>query len=353
MSVTAVATPSAAWEARFLGRPFIHLWFDYLIIGGGLSLVLTLALNASGGAWGERVLGGGLPIFLFLSNLAHFAASTVRLYTRPHAFRTYRFLTRGLPLVSVIVLSLAIWQPGGLGTHLQALLLTWSPFHYAAQAYGLSLMYCYRSGCTLDDASRRILRVTCLAPFLFSFMTGSGAGLEWFVRPIALMAHPGLLAAREATSLTLGLATFLLPVALFVRLLAQGKAMPLISVLIVLANGVWWITLWYMQAFVWATIFHGLQYLAITLIFHVRERLQSPGNARPWWFHVLTFYALCLLLGYGLFQLLPLAYLAAGFGWAESVLLVIAAINIHHFIVDAYIWRLRSDPNYQVVTAAA
>ena len=43
----------------------------------------------------------------------------------------------------------------------------------------------------------------------------------------------------------------------------------------------------------------------------------------------------------------------AGFGWAQSVVLVIAAINVHHFIVDAYIWRLRRDPNYRVVVSAA
>jgi hypothetical protein len=34
----------------------------------------------------------------------------------------------------------------------------------------------------------------------------------------------------------------------------------------------------------------------------------------------------------------------------ESVLLVVAAINIHHFIVDAYIWRLKpGDRNRQIV----
>jgi hypothetical protein len=31
---------------------------------------------------------------------------------------------------------------------------------------------------------------------------------------------------------------------------------------------------------------------------------------------------------------------------------MVAIINIHHFIVDAYIWRLRRDPNYAVVTSA-
>ena len=31
---------------------------------------------------------------------------------------------------------------------------------------------------------------------------------------------------------------------------------------------------------------------------------------------------------------------------------MIAVINIHHFIVDAFIWRLRRDPNYRVVIGA-
>ncbi len=55
------------------------------------------------------------------------------------------------------------------------------------------------------------------------------------------------------------------------------------------------------------------------------------------------FYVVCLLLGYGLFNSLPLAYVVVGFGPVEAVLLVAAAINIHHFVVDAYIWRLKKD----------
>jgi hypothetical protein len=33
------------------------------------------------------------------------------------------------------------------------------------------------------------------------------------------------------------------------------------------------------------------------------------------------------------------------------MLLVIAIINIHHFIVDRYIWRLRKDRNYRHVVS--
>ena len=352
MSAVAAAPAARTLEGR-LGRTFLHPAFDYLVIGGGLSLLFTAFLSASGAPRGLSLAAASLPAFLFFSTLAHFAASTVRLYTMPKAFEAHRFLTMSFPLVSLAVMTLAIARPEGLGANLQALYLTWSPYHYAAQAYGLAVMYCYRSRCELTDAEKWLLRATCLLPFLFAFLEESGAGLEWFVSPATFRGHPWLSVARDDVRLALGLLTLVTPLVLFALLARRGRAMPLISLLIVAANGVWWVALRYMDAFVWATVFHGLQYLAITLVFHVRERLGEPGNRHGWLRHSLHFYALCLLLGYGLFQLLPFAYQAAGFGWAESVLLVVAAINVHHFIVDGYIWRLRRTPNYAVVTGAA
>ena len=55
------------------------------------------------------------------------------------------------------------------------------------------------------------------------------------------------------------------------------------------------------------------------------------------------------VLGYLLFQVWPHAGPLVGFAYAETLPLGVALINIHHFIVDAFIWRLRKDPNYQVV----
>jgi hypothetical protein len=70
--------------------------------------------------------------------------------------------------------------------------------------------------------------------------------------------------------------------------------------------------------------------------------------------HALWFYGASLALGYALFHALPRAFTLAGFGMVESMLLVIAAINVHHFIVDAYIWKLRpGDSNRRVVDAGA
>jgi hypothetical protein len=214
-------------------------------------------------------------------------------------------------------------------------------------------MYCYRSGCALGPSHKRWLRLACLMPFLFALVNARGAGLEWFV-PESVWKTAPIDHARAFLLTTLGLLSFVLPSVLFLRLqFVLQRPMPVISLLLMVSNGVWWITLTYMDAFVWATIFHSLQYLAIVTIFQVKDDLRRAGAARRWWPYALRFYGLCLLLGYFLFQVWPHAYVLMGFGYAQSLLLVVAVINIHHFVVDAYIWRLRKDPNYAVVTGAA
>ena len=93
------------------------------------------------------------------------------------------------------------------------------------------------------------------------------------------------------------------------------------------------------------------------IIFHVRERRDREPAAGPavmgrWLRPAAEFYAVCVVVGYLLFQAWPHASVLASLRFSQSFLIMVAIINIHHFIVDAYIWRLRRDPNYAVVTSA-
>ena len=344
MSALAAPFPGAARRPPVvhLGRAFVHPLFDLLIIGSGLSLALTPVFlwSTHSPALGQR-LELWLPLLVLVSNSAHFAASTVRLYTKPGALREMPFLTLGFPLATLLFLTLAIAFVDVIGRPLQMLYISWSPYHYAAQAYGLSLMYAYRSGCALDDGDKRLMRLACLLPFASSLIGGySLLGTAW--------AEP-----RLWTMSVLGWVSFALPAGLLMRLFWQRRAMlPLISIAVLASNAVWLITLGRAGAFAWATVFHGLQYLAIVTIFHVKDRLKQPGNGHGWAWHTATFYVGCLALGYLLFEVWPFAYVLLGYGVAESMLLVAAIINLHHFIVDAFIWKLRQAPNYSIVTDA-
>jgi hypothetical protein len=350
MSGAAAVVSGGARGVR-VGRTFLHPAFDYLVIGGGLSLLTTLVVLGPARGALESFTSSFFALLLLLVNLTHFASSTVRLYTKPGAYREMPFLTMGLPLVTLVVLGLAVRFAEAVGAHLMNLYLTWSPYHYAAQAYGLAVMYCYRSGVALAPRDKLIFRFACLSPFLYAFLRGPVAGIEWFL-PMSLLGQPAVAEARQALVHATGAATLLAPGALLARAFWRGPALPAITLLVIVSNAVWWTALLYVNAFGWATVFHGLQYLAIVSVFHVRDRMSLEGNRHRPAYHAAWFYLVCLGLAYLLFKAWPYAFVAAGFGLAESALLVVATVNIHHFIVDAYIWRLRRDPNYRIVTEA-
>jgi hypothetical protein len=337
-------------EARsaLLGRTFGPALFDYLLIGGGLSLLWTGVI-----LWTPigptRVGAGDLALIILLANSTHFAASTVRLYTMPDAVHKMPRLTLVFPLVTLAVLTLAIAGVDEGGGNLYALYLTWSPYHFAAQAFGLAVMYSYRSGCMLSALDKRLLRWACLMPFFHSFLAGAGSGASWLL-PADWLGLPAVGMTRDALRSALRVLVFVAPLLVFAKVWRSGRSMPLISLMVVLANGVWWITLTHAHAFLWATVFHGIQYLMIVIVFHTREQMALPGNRHGPLYHSLWFYGVCLVLAYALFRLVPLGYVWAGFGYTESLLLVVAAINLHHFIVDGFIWRLgRGGSNRRIV----
>jgi hypothetical protein len=356
MSAAASAPPHAA---GFVGRCFVGPWFDYTFIGAAASLpVLVVVLYGStlpglaGIAAGVEQFAGPdwLPWMVLVFSMTHFAASTVRLYTKPGAMEALPFATRVLPLVFLVGLAICVAASDVLGHPLQALYLTWSPYHYAAQAYGLAVMYCVRSGCALDARTKGALRFVALAPFAYVFVAMPGIGLHWLL-PDAVQPALGTLAAGLGPAL-IGVSVAG-PLLLFGALARRATPMPLIAPLLMLVNALWWIGLAPSRAFLWATFFHGLQYLAIVVIFHVRERRARTGR-QGWWWHAAGFYGVCLVLGYALFSCLPQAFVLAGASTTESLLLVIAAVNIHHFVVDGFIWKLgRSDANRVVVESAA
>ncbi len=356
------------------GRFFVNPVFDYLLIGGGLSLVVAamahwldiqyVIVNESGRAT-ERFW-----YLVLLANSAHFGASTVRLYSKPGATGSLPFLSWGFPLVALVVLALCMCWPERLGSNLTSLYLTWSPFHYAAQTYGLSVMYSYRSGCLLGTGNKKLLWWVAMIPFLFNIFIVKNAGLDWIIGGFVFLLHQTGFPVVEHFSLseqftltmvkTLQLVVSIGGISAIMYLMwralrSREGSMPLIVALLLFTNAIWWFILSPLQAFLWATVFHAVQYLAIVIIFHLKD--QTPDketNGASAIFHIVWFYVASFILGYVLFKWLPLVYVFAGFNLAVSFALVTSVINVHHFIVDAYIWRLKkSDSNRKIVDAGS
>ncbi len=335
-----------------VGNCFVNPYFDYVIVGGLWSIL------AAGVFLYRPTLVQGMDMFtlavlILLVNSAHFAASTVRLYSKPIYFQDHPFVTLALPIITLLGLTVFILVPNTLGKHLQALSLTWSPYHYAAQTYGLVVMYSFRSGCRLTNSEKTLLWWTCMLPFLRAFLGAPDSGLGWFVSRETLATITYLPSVLFMVTDVIFAAIFVVPAVLAWRIYSKKRQfLPLICLVLMLSNGLWWTVLDFVDGFVVATIAHGLQYLAIVIVYHVRERLRESDNKHAWLVHALSFYGKCLLLGYGLFYCWPHAYVWAGAGLVESMLLVSAAINIHHFVVDRYIWRLSTPANTRTMMDA-
>jgi hypothetical protein len=337
---------ASAWP---LGRTFVSPAFDLAFIGGGLSLIFGVLAYAGGLRFGPE----HLTLVLLFGNFAHFASSTVRLYSKPGAVRALpRWLTLWLPIATLVFFTAVLLQAGWLVRYVFAVFVIWSPYHYSAQTYGLAMMYAYRSDRTLTDAQKRTVWWACLVPFLWSLLRPN-AGLAHIFEGLGFHSVPSLESMRWSVSLLLSAAALATPVIVVLRLRVRAQVtLPLLSVMIVMTNAVWWTFFNYINAMWWAAIFHGVQYLAIVTIFHVKERVRAPGNRYGTLVHTLGFYGVCVVAAWLLFVAWPDSFVAMGFDPALTPQLTVAVINIHHFIVDAYIWRLRKDPNYRTVVDA-
>ena len=127
-----------------------------------------------------------------------------------------------------------------------------------------------------------------------------------------------------------------------------GRArLPVMALVLVLVNALWLSAFTFIDAVVWATVAHSVQYLFVVSHAHAKDRARRSRtpSATPARGQMVAFYAISMAVGAGLFFGVPMLIHQASplFGqpWtlAECYVMVVAAINLHHFIVDGYIWR--------------
>jgi hypothetical protein len=342
-SVRRPPVDASSRRASLIGRCFVHPVVDYALVGGGITLPIFAALYFFPGltpANGDITL----RTFIFF-NGAHFAASTVRLYTKPGAKRDFPFLSWGFPVMCLGAVWAGLCWPA-LGKNLSALYFSWSPYHYAAQTYGLAVMYAMRSGARLDERDKTEMWWVCLLPFLYALLTAKEGGLAWFVSREWLATVPVLWMTYRAAVAILTAGVFLLPVSLFWQLhRMRGRNVPAISLLLQITNGIWWLGTDYLNGWWWTAMFHSIQYLIIVVVRHVHEQMARTDASNPKLHRPVVygsmFYGVSFVLGIFLFFIVPLVYVPLGFTATSSFTMMMIIINLHHFIVDGFIWRTK------------
>ena len=315
-----------------------------LVVGCGawsapLLLISYFAIASSTRAWSIAFYGLAL-----LFNYPHYMATIYRAYHRVEDFQKYRvFTVYTTALILLTGLLSHFWL--GILPWIFTLYVTWSPWHYSGQNYGLFTMFARRAGAPLAPAERHALYGAFIVSYLILFLgfhTGASSdplfislripavvgrwgqvGLGAVFVALSGYGLRGLVRAagwrKLAPCLTLFSSQFLwflLPTAMA---LASGIEIPQGRY----SSGV-------------LAVMHSAQYLWITS-YYARRESGGAQNWRPW-----AYFGVLVAGGIALFVPGPwLASRVFHHDFTASFLIFTALVNLHHFILDGAIWKLR------------
>ncbi len=340
MRATATTHAAGTSNRLWIQNPAIDL-----IVGCGawsapLLLVSYFAISSHVAAWSVA--------FYFLAlffNYPHYMATIYRAYHTSEDFQKYRIFTVHITGLVVLTALLSHFYVRLL-PWIFTLYLTWSPWHYSGQNYGLFMMFARRGGAAPTNTQRRALYSVFLISFLILFLNlHAGRSGD----PMFVSLQLPVVAVRWAT-LSLGAACVGLAVYGLTALYRQAGARDLIAPATLLSTQFLWFLL---PSLMTATgrfaipqsrystgvlaVMHSAQYLWITSYYARREATTNTSRWRP-----LAYFAILIAGGIALF--IPGPWLASyvfHFDFTSSFLIFTALVNLHHFILDGAIWKLR------------
>jgi tetratricopeptide (TPR) repeat protein len=325
-----------------------------LIVGCGAWSAPLLLLSYFSAASSARAWSVAFYVLALFFNYPHYMATIYRAYHRSEDFQKYRIFTVHITALMLLTLLLShFWLR--LLPWIFTIYLTWSPWHYSGQNYGLFMMFARRAGADPDRSTRRALYGAFVASYLILFL-GFHTGPS--TDPLFLsLGIPAVVSRWEQIILIVafvGLSTFGLS-----RLASATGWRKLIPSLTLFSSQFLWFLLPAAISLIRGleipqnryssgvlAVMHSAQYLWITSYYARREASgetssetsNQPGrNWRP-----LAYFGVLVVGGIALFVPGPwLASRAFHHDFTASFLIFTALVNIHHFILDGAIWKLR------------
>ncbi|MGH0037963.1 MAG: hypothetical protein ACQGVK_23275 [Myxococcota bacterium] len=331
-----------------------------VFFGYGLACLLSVPLYA----WYFLVEGhSDAPIWLgllmaILIIKPHFGATILRAYERREDRRRYAIFTVWVTL-AFFPLFIGSLHSAWLGSILVTLYVSWTPWHFSGQNYGVGVMYLRRRGIPIDGSVKRAFYATFVLSAILAVLSihmvtsslvysggvtnASSIGVIQLGVPLESGAVLGGLlgigwlgclgfVARHL--LGRAPAAALLPIGLLVLLQSLWFVVPALA----LTTRIFSLPPEYSLPFfaVWTSAFHSTQYLWITS-YYARRSNPDRGGA--------VYLGRAVLVGAALVS--PAVLFAPGLlgefvpNGAHVPLLVLALMNLHHFVLDGAIWKLR------------
>jgi tetratricopeptide (TPR) repeat protein len=352
------------------GRPWLFGPWPDLFIGCGLGYALLFAVLCWAGPRAPELVPYGLaPLVLMFSGMPHYGATVLRVYEQRAQRRRYAFFSVWLTGFFLAWFVLGLHVPL-VGSAMLTLMLTWSPWHYSGQNYGIALVFLRRAGVPVAPGVKRALYASFFLSFALTLLAvhGEQPGSSYAPSDYGSSAYSFLslgipdairLPAFAICGAAYALCT-LVSLSALVRAGSLRRVMP--AALLVATQSLWFsvpvLARYYgvlqgalplgreyaAYAFLWVAVGHTWQYLWITSYYARRE---NPGRSQQ------GYLVRCLLSGALLFAVPALLCAPGMLGRvpfdAGLLVLVNALVNLHHFVLDGAIWKLRDGPIARVL----
>ena len=325
---------------------FVNAPVDVLAVGG-LSVLVWAALVATDGALlSKKAYLGVVFAFNFLLNFPHFFATSYRLYHSMENVRQYPLTAVAVPVVVLAGAACALVWPGQVAPVYVAVFLLWSPYHYAGQTVGISLLYARRAGFVMAGLERFALASFSFSTFvvLMTNQNSTGNDIVFFGLSTPSFNLPGYLV--DLSVLWMAVCALLLGFVVVRWTLRSGRLFPLIVLVPPAAQFIWFFAGASIEVFyAFLPFFHGLQYLFIawvTQLKEVRDQTGAEPSRRFVVLQTLRWGVIIFLGGILLFYAAPVGIEWLGVHPVIAWSVVLATVNMHHFFVDGVIWKLHN-----------
>jgi tetratricopeptide (TPR) repeat protein len=350
---------SATRSDRWLFGPLPDLLFGCGVLYAIAFAAHALAPSAIRGATPPYLL----PLLILLLSSPHYGGTLVRVYDQRRDRQAYAIFAVWVTIALIALFFVAL-QSTLLASILFTLYLTWSPWHYTGQNYGISVMFLRRRGVEVTSPVKRWL----YAGFILSFLlTAVVSHLE-----IGTAYSPLAFSSQVVTFVPIGITRsvgdVLLPIlgvgyltcvtvsiVLLRRVARWRDLVPTFALM--LTQALWFSLPFSVNYWHWHTglepldaqqklanylmlifIGHGIQYLWITT-YYARASGHWHGYANYWAKAAASGIAIWTLPA----VLIDPSGLLSGPGRAGGLFEVVATfVNLHHFVLDGAIWKLRN-----------